>query len=493
MKHFAKLFALSLLIFGTVIDSFAQNSSPHASLYQAELKGGMAQMNITPPIGGRLAGHFYEILSTGIHDSLWAKAVVLQQGKEKFAFVFCDLIGLTLNISTNARSLASAKTGIPVKNILIAAVHSHTGPLFYGFQHTYFHKKALVAKGDDPHEKIDYSTLLINQIVKAIVKANENINPIQIEAGIGEQQEVSFNRRFYMKDGKVLFNPGALNPDIVRPAGPVDPEVGILMIRNLKSKKYEGGLTVFAMHADCTGGTEISADYPYYLEQTLKSKFGTNFISAFAIGTCGDINHINVKKNEPIYSASNSKRIGSTLGQTVLNEVAKLKVIRNPSLALISTKIALPLQVPTENQIDSAKMIINKLYEVRASGDYLKRAGGESGDFLKRVEMSKYISLQNRKRNVQAEVQVFRVDSETAIVGLPGEIFVELGLAIKKRSPFKNTIIITVCNNRISYIPTRKAFREGSYEVTNAVIKPSAGEMLVETAVKLLNVMKNSY
>lgn len=489
MKHNIKLFALGLLIFGVAANSFAQISSKRIS--HLKVKGGMAQMDITPPIGGRLAGHFYESLSTGIHDPLWAKAMVLQQGKEKFVFVFSDLVGLTLDISTNARSLAGAQTGIPVKNILIAATHSHTGPLFYGFQHTYFHEKALAAEGKDPHEKIDYSKFLINQIVKAVVEANENLTPIQVEVGVGEQRGLSFNRRYYMKNGSVLFNPGPLNPDIVRPAGPIDPDVGILMLRNVQSKKYKGSLTVFATHADCTGGTEISADYPYYLEQTLKNKFGTNFISAFAVGTSADINHINVNKDEPIYSESNAKRIGKTLGQTVINKVPKLEPVFKPSFAMTSAKIFLPLQTPRKEQIDSAKTIINKLYEVRESGEYLKRAGGESGDFLKRVEMSKYISLEGRGASVQAEVQVFRIDSETAIVGLPGELFVELGLAIKKSSPFKNTIIMSVCNDKMSYIPTEKGFSEGSYEVTNSIVRPGAGEILVKTAVKLLTEIKN--
>jgi hypothetical protein len=85
------------------------------------------------------------------------------------------------------------------------------------------------------------------------------------------------------------------------------------------------------------------------------------------------------------------------------------------------------------------------------------------------------------------EVQVFRFSSDTAVVCLPCEIFVELGLAIKKASPFKNTIVISICNDRPSYVPTKKAFSEGSYEITNARVKSGAGEMLVDAAVKLLN------
>jgi neutral ceramidase len=484
MPRNEKPIILILLFLGMTVLSPAQGPTDL-------LRGNMVQVNITPPVGGRLAGHFYEIFSTGIHDSLWAKAMILQQGKERFAFVYCDLIGLTPGVSTTARSQASVRTGIPVKNIIISAAHSHTGPLFYGFQHAYFHKRALAAhQGQDPNEQIDYSQFLIDRIVTAIVKANVGLHPIRLSAGIGEQQGLSFNRRYYMKNGPVLFNPGPLNPAIAGPAGPIDPAVGMLMLGVPGSQKYEGGLTVFAMHADCIGGTAISADYPYFLEQTLKNKFGNGFVSAFSLGPSGDINDVDVKKDQPIYSVSNTEKIGETLGRTVINALPVLKVIRRPSLKMLSARILLPLQVPTKEQIDTARALINKLYAVSKTGKYLANAGGESGDFLRRVEMSKYLALEDRKKTVLVEVQVFRVDSETAIVGLPGEIFVELGLAIKKRSPFKNTIVMTVCNDKTSYIPTRKAFKEGSYEVTNAVVRSGSGEMLVETSLRLLVAMK---
>jgi hypothetical protein len=261
----------------------------------------------------------------------------------------------------------------------------------------------------------------------------------------------------------------------------------MLMLRDMRSQKLSSCLTVFALHADSFGGTEISADYPYYLEQTLKKHFGEGFESLYGLGPCGDINHIDVRKDAPIYDSSNPLRLGTKLGETVVKQLPTLRKITAPSLTMLSTKLILPLQVPSQAQIDSARVLINGLYEAHESGDYVKRAGGEAGDFLKRVEMSKYIQLANRKPGVEVEVEVFRVDAQTAIVGLPGEIFSELGLAIKKASPFKNTIVLTVCNDKTSYIPTRKAFKEGSYEVTNAVVKTGSGEMLVEAALKLLN------
>src|SRR5438093_1860930 len=106
-----------------------QHTTRHVSQGES-LQIGAAEIDITPPIGHRMAGYFDERLATGVHDPLKAKALVLQQSKERIALVFCDLVGVSLNITTNARAQASQKTGIPVAHIMICATHSHTGPLF---------------------------------------------------------------------------------------------------------------------------------------------------------------------------------------------------------------------------------------------------------------------------------------------------------------------------------------------------------------------------
>src|SRR6267154_5598463 len=113
------------------------------------LRIGAAEIDITPPIGHRMAGYFDERLATGVHDPLHAKAIILQQGREQIAMVFCDLVGVSLNITTNARAQASQKTGIPVSNIVICATHSHTGPLFDDVRRHYFHEAAVAKDGTD--------------------------------------------------------------------------------------------------------------------------------------------------------------------------------------------------------------------------------------------------------------------------------------------------------------------------------------------------------
>lgn len=438
------------------------------------LQIGAAEVAITPPLGYRMAGYFNERLSTGIHDPLHAKAIVLRQGAEQLALVCCDLIGVPLSLSANARARMSQRTGIPVPNIVICATHTHTGPLYEGPLREYFHEAALKKHSTDPQESVDYPAMLTDRLVQVIVAAQANLRPAQLQAGIAHQEGLSFNRRFWMKNGKVVFNPGQLNPDIVRPAGPVDPDVGILLARGVDAPQPFAGLTVFAVHSDTVGGTEYSADYAYFLEQTLRQAFGQQFISALGLGTCGDLNHINV--NEPAAPGQRlqiTERIGRTLGKVVREQSKSLPPITQPALAARSTTIQAPFQQATPEQVSDARQTMEKFNDA-------------SVPFLTKVAAVRTLDLARLSPRYPLEVQVFRLDADTAMVCLPCEIFVELGLAIKRASPFKRTLVIEICNDRPSYVPTLKAFGEGSYEVTNARVKPGAGEMLVEAAVKLL-------
>lgn len=440
------------------------------------IEAGAAEIDITPPIGMRMAGYFDERFATGVHDPLKAKALILRQGDKEIAMVFCDLVGVSLNVTTNARAQASQKTGVPVPNIMICATHSHTGPLFDDVRDYYFHEAAVAKFGKDPHEPIHYPTFLIEKLVAVIAEAHSKLRAAQLEVGIFTQENLTFNRRYWMKNGKVAFNPGQLNTNIVRPAGPTDTDVGILFAREPGAKRPFAGLTVFAMHSDTVGGSEYGADYAYYLQQMLRSAYSEDFISAFGAGTCGDLNHINVNKIEPIKGFDVAERLGTTLGVTVKN--AHPTRIANPSLAVRSTILQIPLQQPTPEELADARSKTDKI-------------GDPDTPFMAKVILVKNLDLARRGPSCPMEVQVVRLDSDTAFVFLPCEIFVELGLAIKHASPFKKTIVISICNDRPSYVPTKKAFTEGSYEVTNARVKPGSGELLVDAAVRLLREIKD--
>ncbi|MBL7189938.1 MAG: hypothetical protein ISS70_26710 [Phycisphaerae bacterium] len=118
-----------------------------------EMTAGVAVIDITPPLGYRMSGYFRERLSTGTSNPLQAKAIVLRQGGESAAMVFCDIIGISPDVSVRTRKRVAEKTGIPPENILIAATHSHTGPLYFGALRKHLHDVAVAKGGSDPHDK----------------------------------------------------------------------------------------------------------------------------------------------------------------------------------------------------------------------------------------------------------------------------------------------------------------------------------------------------
>lgn len=449
-----------------------------AAARAAEMEAGVAVADITPPVGWRMSGYFHERPSTGTHDPLQAKAIVLRQGSRRAALVFCDLIGVPLDLSRRARLLAERQTRIPAPNILIAATHSHTGPLYFGTLREEFHNRALAKAGSDPREKIDYSGELAEKIAQVVADAQAALRPVKLQAGVGKQGGLSFNRRFHMKDGSVRFNPGKLNPEIVRPAGPIDPDVGILLLSGKADNRPLASLTVFALHLDTVGGTLYSADYPYYLQQSLRKKVGKDFVSIFGQGTCGDINHIEVSHRRPQKGQQEAKRIGDALAATVKSKLDELKDIEHPSLLVRHELVHAPLRQYAEEDIAWAK-------ETAKREDYRKLP------FVERLKAHMVLSsLVRDSQRLPMPVQVVRLGRQVALVALPGEVFVDLGLAIKRASPFETTLVVELAHDAPGYVPTRKAFAEGSYETVNSRIQPGGGELVVETAVRLLRELK---
>ena len=451
------------------------SSVSRTSARVGQLTAGLAVADITPPIGYRMSGYFNERLSTGTSNPLCAKAVVLRQGDISAAMVFCDIIGLSLDVSSRARRQAAERTGIPASNILIAATHSHTGPLYEDALRKYFHDTAVAEHGSDPYEKLDYAEVLVEKLTSVISQASAAAKPVRLAAGSAEQHGLSFNRRFHMKDGTVQFNPGVLNPDIVRAAGPIDPEIGIVFFQDEgDDKDAVAAIVNFALHLDTVGGTNYSADYPYYLEQSLRKKYSDKFVLLFGNGTCGDINHIDVTKEQRL----KTDYIGGTLAETVSSKKESLKLIAEPLLAVRSGIVEAPLQQFGPKDVEWAR-------------ENMKKVGTSELSFIEQVKAYKILAREMRPgQTIPLEVQVFRLSRDVAVVGLPGEVFVDLGLAIKQASPFATTLVIELCQDAPGYIPTKKAFAEGSYETVNSRIAPGGGEMMAEAAIRLLNELR---
>jgi hypothetical protein len=290
------------------------------------------------------------------------------------------------SMSGEVRALAAKRTGIPAANIAITATHTHTGPLFAGERARVFSEQAAAKFGTDPLAAVKYPEALRNQLVEVIAAASARVSPAAMEFVLARDDRLSFNRRFHLKDGSVRFNSGLLNPEIVRAAGPIDPDAPFLLFT--KDKKTVGSLSVFAMHLDTVDGTEYSADYPGYLAGELRHEFGDEFISVFGTGTCGDINHIDVS-GQRRYTA---RLIGQQLAIDVLS-VRSRAALDRVALSVTSARLSLPLRSVSAEQAASAKA-------------NMVRVGTNDLPFLAQVEAVTTLDLVSRGATLDTEVQV---------------------------------------------------------------------------------------
>ncbi len=447
------------------------------------VEAGAFCVDITPPVGWRRAGGYREEISTGVHDPLYAKALVFRQGPERAALVVCDLCSIGREVSDLVRRRASERTGIPFSNIVIVATHTHGGPEYFGVLWEIWRDAAIEKYGRDIHATTDYVAHLVDRCAEAIAQADARRRPVTIDWGVPQLKGLAFNRRYLMKDGVTVMNPGKMNKNIVRAAGPVDDEFPVILFRDAASGRPVFSLSAFAMHVAVYGGGPFSADFPALLQENLGAALGAEFVSVFGEGTAGDTNHIDVSTDRPQPWETESPRIGAALSEAILQAIPTLNREMQPAVAVRSVRVPIPLQEITDEQIARAREVLS-LRLVQNPG------------FLVSVEA--YRILWNQKMRLREgasmldEIQAIRLGDDVAIVTLPHEIFVEHGMAIKKRSPFRNTVVISLANDVDFYVPTKKAFAEGGYEVCTSPMKPGGGELLTEAAVRLLMELKRS-
>ncbi|MGE5194369.1 MAG: neutral/alkaline non-lysosomal ceramidase N-terminal domain-containing protein, partial [Deltaproteobacteria bacterium] len=317
----------------------------HAS---GSLRVGVAEVDITPPVGFPMAGYYHERLADGVIDPLKARAVVFRDPHAEVALVVCDLIGIATDLSQVVRKRASEKTGIPASNIVLSATHSHTAPDY--MKELYLN---LGGERQDPL-RAAYIEKLINGPIEAIAKAHAAAKPAGLECGSATQQTpVSFNRRFVMRDGSVRTWMNFDNPDVVRSAGPIDPAIGLLTIRNEKGEPL-GILSNFALHLDTVGGLKWSADYPFFIEKTLRKAVGSDVISIFGTGCCGDINHVDPRSRE----RNKADLIGNSIGESIQRQLGELRPVERPDLVVKSRVVRLPLQDATKDEVARSVQIL---------------------------------------------------------------------------------------------------------------------------------------
>ncbi|MHC4325116.1 MAG: hypothetical protein ACYSUX_12705 [Planctomycetota bacterium] len=428
----------------------------------ATLEGGCAKVNITPPLGIPLIGS-YGKPSEDVLDELYAKALVLDDGANAVVIVSCDLLYTPLEeITGPVRKIIAGKTGIPKRNILVCATHTHSGPEVF--------TRSKFGSPKDTKPGIDHSFLdtLVKKIAGSALIAHKEMRQIKIGAAKGRAPEIVYNRRPKNNNGlvkmaftlppevratrKVVVDPGGdVRTTFIMPDdnaewkfGPIDPEVCVLRVENMTGEIL-ASLVNFGCHPVSIYphlSTSISADYPAFVTSVIEEAEGG--LCLFALGLAGDA----VPYDRGVLPR---QQIGRAVGGEALRRLQFVTTTDNVALNGLKKKISFPAKKPISEN---------------AAGD--DKIPGP----------------------VTSEIQVLRI-GDIYILGLPGEVLVEVGLEIKKRAGLENLFIVTVSNDAIGYVCHSAAYDEGGYEPAGATkLAKGAGEIMIEQALKLIDRIK---
>ena len=430
------------------------------SLSQGELKAGFGASDITPEVGASIPGGFRPNPSKGVRDPLYAVACVVTDGTTPVALVGIDELFIGKPTVKQARDRIEKNTKIPGANVLIAASHTHSGGPTVS---------CLGNEGDPAYEE-----KVANGIAKAVEDAWAALQPCEIGIGLGKEDTISFNRRFLMKDGREITHPGRPGTphhgEIVKPAGPIDPDVGVLAARKPGGAVF-GVVVNFACHCTVVGGNQFSADYPGHLRKHLKANYGEATDVVFLNGACGDITQVDNMATAKEFGPEHADMMGSKLAAEAIRTINRMSWLKTLSNAAATET------VPVKIRAEPDPMAEKPAFGLGSGPDEV-------------YEKERKLVAEERQKSpvLDCEVQGLRI-GPLGIATNGAEYFVEHALRIKAASPHKFTWFVELANEYIGYVPTAQAFVGGGYEPRTArssKLAPDGGQRLVEGACRAL-------
>ena len=439
---------------------------------------GLYEIDVTPHLGVNIPGYFEARPATGVRDPLFARALACSNDAgDAFILVNIDTLSIKASVTARARAKIEQMTGVPGDHVMISATHSHTaGPV-----------DDFVPGTSDP----EYLAWLADRAADAAVLAWNCRQPAKIGCGKGHEDSIAFIRRYLMKDGTFRTNPGFAQDQIERPAGDIDPEVGVVKIEDMQGQLI-GVITNYACHLDTVKGNRFCADYPGELARVLKAVYGRHVVSIFLTGACGNINHFDfMHRTHAYYDNANPPhyvRMGRILAGCVIRTLATIETAETECIGVENASFGAVIRTPSEEDIAAAKALLKEIpYEkcIRCDSGII----GNTERLIDRHYARSLLEVaQIEQKNVEIPVQAIRL-GEAAIVGVPCELFVEFGRDIKARSGFEHTMISTLTNALFGYIAVREAFGQGGYETTisgDTMMSPDTGYDMTDTAEMLL-------
>ncbi|HEY0898448.1 MAG: neutral/alkaline non-lysosomal ceramidase N-terminal domain-containing protein [Daejeonella sp.] len=464
--------------------SFASNLYAQNAVFKA----GASTANITPPLGSGLVGNFgVPPPANYVHDELHARSLVLDDGTTKLVFVVIDNVGVIREVLDEAKRLIFEETKIPPAQVLISSDHTHSASSASGIG-------ALRGNAHQGKTFDEYQRFLIRRIADGVRVAVNNLEPARIGWGAGNVPQHLFNRRWKMKSpvvnpfggmDQVRMNPGVGNPDLVEPAGPTDPQVSFISVQSLQGRPI-GLLANYSLHY--VGGVprdHISADYfavfADRIQELLKAdRQDPPFVGIMSNGTSGDVNNINFRgpaeKHEPY---AKMRIVANDVATEVLRVYQTIQYKNWVRLRAAQSELNLKVRKPTPEMLAYAQKVL-------AKPDTEKPVHN-----LEKTYAERTMQLNGWPANINAVMQAFRI-GDLGVAAIPFEVFTEIGLDIKARSPFKPSFTISIANGSYGYLPTPEQHKVGGYETwlgTNKV-ETEASRKIVAEILNLFNQIK---
>jgi neutral ceramidase len=435
---------------------------------QGPVRAGVAELEMHPAIG--LATEDGAPMATGFLTPLYVKALVLSTGHDHLALVTLDLMGIDRADGLRAAALASERSGIPAHNIVLMCSHTHAAPSMMSTLHVY-------RQIDNPHwddaakqRERDWVDQAIALIADAVAAAKAQLQEASIGTVTTSLPWLTFNRRFHTRDYGVWTHWLRVPANQAYSAeGPIDPQFVLLVVRDVQYQPL-CLLWNFSGHNSFNFADLYSGDLAYTVQQSIDEALGSHVPTLYAPGCSGDTNYFDY-------------------GGRGLQEHAGL---RKATEGVSSAIVALYREACTLPEVMLGSRKAELFFAQRDATRHwwkhdmdIKRPGWvEYGP----KEVERFSEEAEAEATYQSDVMVMRL-GDTALVALPGEMFVQFALLVKERSPFKRTLVVAYANDYAGYVATREAFIGGSYEVwltLNARIGREGGYLMVEKAVELL-------
>ncbi len=437
------------------------------------MKVAFYEKEITPPLGSSIPGYFNLRRASDVKDRLYARSVVFQNGDTTTAIVAMDTCGVNENLQKKVAARVEKYTGIKEENLVVAAIHTHTGfPFVTGN-----------IEDEDPLVREDqegYFAVVSNLIADCVILAYKRLEESTLSFGSGEVHGISFCRDYFMKNGTPRTNPPRCDENIEGQVTEIDPQLPVLFVKD-KNGNPTGALISFGCHLDCVDGTELSGDYASILSKELKKVYGQDFVTVFLMSCSGNVNHFDVtRKSDP---ADHYVMMGKYIAGEALKVIARAEEIKDDTVKVAAKWLKIPRREISQQMVDEAKHIIAT---VKMDTNVKLAADGTAKDQYELAMAKKLIMVYEGPEFFDLLVQAIRIGDFTLFT-MPGEPYLQFGKMIKENAPTDKYMVGTLCNRGPGYMPTRDIFYEGIYpaRIGSNRLHSEAGYMISDELIKM--------